>query len=135
MFRERFDCLKQIVEELILKESEKSPSTHDEWKKYCFTLIDVRKYGSSDESGVLNNSEIAKQFEPGVINLLSAENLVGCSSDSPPYHMVEDKIFWLKTFLMWPQLGKLTKEQLLLCYRQSRATTVDENTFGAEFSQ
>ena len=36
---------------------------------------------------------------------------------------------------MWPQPGKLTKEQLLLCYRQSRATTVDENTFGAEFSQ
>ena len=62
-------------------------------EKHCFTLIDIRKYGSSDESGVLKNSEIAKQFEPGVTNLLSVENLVGCSSVSPPYYMVEDEIF------------------------------------------
>lgn len=39
MFRERLDCLKQMVEALILKQSAKSPSTHDEWKNTALHLL------------------------------------------------------------------------------------------------
>ena len=98
--------------------------------QYCFTLIDIRQYGSNNDSGVLKNCEIGKNFESGCINLPSPETVEGCNFDPLPYFMVGDEIFPLKTWLMRPYPGKLTEEQRVFNYRQSQARRVIENAFG-----
>lgn len=97
---------------------------------YCFTVIDIGQYGSNNDSSVLNNCEIGKRFESGAINLPSPETLEGCNFDPLPYYMVGDEIFPLKTWLMRPYPGKLSEEQRVFNYRQSRARRVIENAFG-----
>ena len=44
--------------------------------------------------------------------------------------MVGDEICVLKAWLMHPYPGKLTEEQLVFCYRQSRVGRVIGNAFG-----
>ena len=64
---------------------------------YCFTMLDIRQYGSSTDSGVLARSEIGKRFDAGKMNLPIPTSLEGCSFDPLPYFLVGDEIFPLKT--------------------------------------
>jgi len=69
-------------------------------------------------------------FESAEMNLPSPESVNGCNYDPLPYYIVGDEIFPLKTWLMRPYPGKLTEEQRIFNYRQSRARRVIENAFG-----
>ena len=98
--------------------------------KYCFTLVDIGQYGSNNDSGVLAKSDIGKGFDNNKMKLPLARNVQGCSYDPLPYYLVGDEIFPLKTWMMRPYPGKLTEEQSIFNYRQSRARRVIENSFG-----
>jgi len=97
---------------------------------YCFTLLDIGQFGSNNDSGVLANSAMGKKFKEKKMRLPKARNVPGCPYEPLPYYLVGDEIFPLKTWLMKPFPGKLTEEQSIYNYRQSRARRVIENTFG-----
>ena len=98
---------------------------------YNFTLLDVGQYGSTNDSSVLNSSEMGKALENGNLNLPDPEHFPGCSLPHLPYFLVGDEIFALKPWLMRPYPGKnITEERSIYNYRLSRARRVIENTFG-----
>ena len=43
--------------------------------KYCFTLFDLRKYGSNNDSGVLMKSRMSELFENEKLNIPSASHI------------------------------------------------------------
>ena len=73
--------------------------------RYCFTLFDVGQYGSNNDCGVLNNSEMGRRFQNGQMNLPKAEYLKGCNFDTLTYFLIGDEIFPLRTWLMRPIPG------------------------------
>ena len=99
--------------------------------RYCFTLVDVGQYGSSNDSGVLNESSIGNIFKSGQISSPPYEKLPGCTYERLPYFLVGDEIFPLKDWLMRPYPGKnMTEEERIFNYRLSRARRVIENASG-----
>ena len=50
--------------------------------RYCLILIDIGQCGSNNDSGVLKNSKLGKQFESGAINL-HPQRTVNCCSFNP----------------------------------------------------
>ena len=98
---------------------------------YNCTLVDIGQYGSTNDSSVLNNSEMAKAFEDGSIAIPGPDRLLGCSLPLVPDFLVSDEIFALKPWLLRPYPGKNIKEdQIIFNYRLSRARRVIENCFG-----
>ena len=98
---------------------------------YNFTLVDIGHYGSTNDSSVLNSSDMGKAFEDGSISLPEPEHLPGCSLPHLPYYLVGDEIFALKPWLQRPYPGKNIKEdESIFNYRLSRARRVIENCFG-----
>ena len=67
--------------------------------RYCFTLFDVGQYGSSNNCGVLNNSEMGHRFQNGQLNLSDSEYLEGCNFDPLPYFLIGDGISSIRTCL------------------------------------
>ena len=98
---------------------------------YCFTLFDVDRYGSSNDSGVLANSQMGQMFEDDLLHVpldtkLQKDDLHDC-----PYFLLGDGIFPLKKWLMRPFPGKTAdEEERIYNYRYSRARRVIENCFG-----
>jgi len=66
---------------------------------YNFTLVDIRDYGSNNDSGVLSHSEVGKAVEDGSINFPKTEHLEGCDLPLLPYFLVGDETFGLKAWL------------------------------------
>ena len=97
---------------------------------YCFTLVDIGQYDSNNDSGVLANSIIGKNFAEKRMGLPEGRHVSGCSYNPLPYYLVGDEIFPLKTWLIKPYPGKLDEKQSIFNYRQSRARRVIENAFG-----
>ena len=98
---------------------------------YNFTLVDIGQYGSTNDSSVLNNSEMGRAFEDASISIPEPDRLLGCSLPLVPYFLVGDEIFALKPWLLRPYPGKNIKEdQSIFNYRLSRARRVIENCFG-----
>ena len=99
---------------------------------YCFTLYDVGGYGSNNDSGILANSEMGRQFEEQKLNLPDPDKLLGCNFEPLPYFLLGDEIFPLKSWLLRPYPGRSAteEEERIYNYRQSRARRVIENTFG-----
>ena len=95
-------------------------------------LFDVGQYGSSNDCGVLNNSEMGHRFQNGQLNLSDSEYLEGCNFDPLPYFLVGDEIFPIKIWLMRPIPGKFNlAEQICDNFnRILRARRVIENRFG-----
>ena len=58
-------------------------------------MVDVGQYGSINDSGVLINSEMVKNFEESSFHLPAAENLEKCPTAELPYYFV-GKIFPVK---------------------------------------
>ena len=98
---------------------------------YNFTLVDIGQYGSTNDSSVLNNSEMGKAFEDGSMSLPQPEHLPGCGLPQLPFYLVGDEIFALKPWLLRPYPGKnIKEEESIFNYRLSRARRVIENCFG-----
>ena len=97
---------------------------------YCFTLVDIGQYGSNNDSGLLANSIIGKNFAEKRMGLPEGRHVPGCSYNPLPYYLVGDEIFPLKTWLIKPYPGKLDEKQSIFNYHQSRARRVIENAFG-----
>ncbi|XP_066915143.1 uncharacterized protein [Clytia hemisphaerica] len=97
---------------------------------YCLTLFYLGHYGSNNDSGVLSKSKIGELIENGALGTPDPSKYKSCNFDPLPYFLVEDEIFPLKTWLMRPYPGKLTKEQRIFNYRLSRARRTIENAFG-----
>ena len=96
--------------------------------RYCFNLTDIRQYGSNNDSGLLENSKLKKQFESGVVDLRPPRTVNSCSFNLLPYFWVGDKIFPLKTWMMKPCPGNLSEQQHVDNLGQSRPRRVIENT-------
>ena len=97
---------------------------------YCFTLVDIGQFGSSNGNGVLANSSIGKLFEENRMKLPAERHVPRCLYTLLPYYLFGDEIFLLKRWLMKPFLGKLTKEQCVYSYGHSRPRLVIKNSFG-----
>ena len=98
--------------------------------RYCFALFNVGQYGSNNDCGVFNNSEMGHRFQNSEMNLPDAENLPGCNFDTLHYFLIGDEISPLRTWLMRPIPGKLCLAEQILNFRLSRARRVIKNTFG-----
>ena len=96
---------------------------------YCFNIVDIGQFGSNNDSGVLANSSIGKQFEENRMKLPARKHVPGCPCSPLPYYLVGDEIFLRKSWLMKPFRGKLTEEQSVYNYRHSRPRHVIENSF------
>ena len=90
---------------------------------YCFTLFDLRHYGSNSDSGVLAKSKIGETIP-------APSTYMTCDFDSLPCFLVGDEIFPLKTWLMRPHPGKLIKKQRIFDHLFSRTRRNIENPFG-----
>ena len=95
----------------------------------CFTLTDIGRYGSSNDSGVLSRSEMEKRLPAGDIHLPELESLPGYPFDVLPFYLLGNEIFPLETWLKRPYSGKMLQEdQSVYNYRHSRPRRVIENT-------
>ena len=83
---------------------------------YCFTLFDVRQYGSNKDAGKQTNSNIGQKIEAGDMNIPPLRHLDGCSFDPFLHYLVGEEIFPLKTWLMRPYPGQLSEEERILHY-------------------
>ena len=99
---------------------------------YCFIYVDVGNYGSNNDSGVLLNSQMGKDFKERKMNIPEPSNLDGFEGGKLPYSLVGDEIFPLQEWLIKPySKSALTCEiKRIFNYRQSRARSVIENAFG-----
>ena len=91
---------------------------------YCFTYVDVGNYGSNNDSGVLLNSQMGKDFKERKMNIPEPSNLDGFEGGKLPYFLVGDEIFPLQEWLIKPySKSALTSEiKQIFNYRQSRAS-------------
>ena len=69
---------------------------------YCFTLFDTEQYGSNNDSGVLLNSKLGKDFDENKLGIPEALNLANCNFKPLPYYLLWDDIFSLKSWLIRP---------------------------------
>ena len=63
---------------------------------YYFTLVGIGLFGSNNDSGVLANSSIRKQFEGNRMKLPSRRHMSGCPYSPLRYYLLSDEIFPLK---------------------------------------
>ena len=78
---------------------------------YCFTLGDIGQFCSNNDSGVLANSNVGKQFEKNRMKLSAGRHVHGCPYSPLLYYLVGDQIFPRKSWLMNTFPGRLTEEQ------------------------
>ena len=76
---------------------------------YCFTLFNLGHYGSNNDSEVLAKSKIIKTIGARELEISAPFTYMTCDFDPLPYFLVGDGIFPMKTWLMRPYPGKLTK--------------------------
>ena len=74
--------------------------------------VDIGQYGSTNDSSVLNKSEMGKAFEDESISIPESDRHLGGSLPLVPYFLVGDEIFALKPRLLRPYPGKNIKEDL-----------------------
>ena len=59
---------------------------------YCFTYVDVGNYGSNNDSGVLLNFQMGKDFKERKRNIPKPSNLDGSEGRKLPYFLLGDEI-------------------------------------------
>ena len=64
---------------------------------YCFTFVDIAQFGSNNDSGVLANSSIRKQFGENRMKLSAGRHLLGCPYSPLHCLLADDEIFPLKS--------------------------------------
>ena len=83
---------------------------------YIFNFINIGDCGSSNDSGVLENSDVGKAF--AFLGVPDPAPVEDC--DIPiPYFIIGDDIFALKTWLQrsFPGRSKLSEAQQIFSYR------------------
>ena len=82
---------------------------------YCFTLFDTEQYGSNNDSGVLLNLKLGKDFDENKLGIPEVLNLASCNFKPLPYYLLWDDIFSLKSWLIrsfpnqtWTKCKKFT---------------------------
>ena len=55
---------------------------------YCFTLFDTEQYGSNNDSGVLLNLKLGKDFDENKLGIPEALNLANCNFKPLPYYLL-----------------------------------------------
>ena len=89
---------------------------------YSFTMIDLRQYGSNNDSGILASSVLGEMFDNAEMNLPAPSKIYQSSDQDLLYYLLGDEISPLKDWLMRPFLGKgVTEEEKIYNYRHSRA--------------
>ena len=97
--------------------------------RYCFRLVCVGDFGSSNDSGIFAKSSTGKRFEEQKMKFPNAKPLLGYK-ENLPYFLVDDEIFPLKTWLMRPYPATLSLPQKVFNYCLSWARRTIENSFG-----
>ena len=64
--------------------------------RYCFSFLEVGKYGSNNDSGVLKNSNTGKMFDRNQMGVPDSELIEGINYELP-YFLVDDEIFPLQS--------------------------------------
>ena len=98
--------------------------------KYCFKILDIGHFGSTNDASELSKSQFGKLFEEHPTQLhLPKTSTHG--NKNLPYVLVGDDIFPLKLWLLEPYPGKnLSESERVFNYRLSRARRTIENAFG-----
>ena len=98
--------------------------------KYCFTLLYIGVFDSTNDASILSGALFREMFENNPCDLhIPRPSLNG--NKTLPYVVVVDDIFPLKPRLMKPYPGRnLSDSQRVFNYRLSRAKRTIENAFG-----
>ena len=89
-------------------------------------------YGSNNDSGVVLNSQMGKDYKERKMNVPKPLNLDGFEGGKLAFFLVGDELFPLQEWLIKPySKSALTSEmKQIFNYHQSRARCVIENVFG-----
>ena len=94
---------------------------------YRFVMVDIGAYGSSNDSGVLNNTALFKCLKKKKLGIPQLSNFLM----TVPHVLLGDEAFPLCCDLMRPfARNVLTNERCIFNYRLSRARKVVEIAFG-----
>ena len=83
---------------------------------YNFVLFDIGQYGSNNDCGVLNKSEMGKKLESQSLNIPQPSPLEGCDYSPLPYFLLGDEAFPLKEYMMRPFPGQLDEDENVFNY-------------------
>ena len=99
---------------------------------YRFVMVDIGAYGSSNDSGVLNNIAPFKCLKKKKLSILPSKQLPNDPKETcVPHVLLGDEAFPLHYDLMQPfARNALTNERCIFNYRLSRARKVVEMAFG-----
>ena len=99
---------------------------------YRFVMVDIGAYGSSNDSGVLNNTALFKCLKKKKLGIPPSKQLPNDNKGTlVPHVLVGDEAFPLHFDLMRPfARSALTNERHIFNYRLSRARKVVEIAFG-----
>ena len=99
---------------------------------YRFVMVDIGAYGSSNDSGVLNNTALFKCLKKKKLGIPPSKQLPNDTKETcVPHVLLGDEAFPLHCDLMQPfARNALTNERCIFNYRLSRARKVVEIAFG-----
>ena len=98
---------------------------------YRFVMVDIGAYGSSNDSGVLNNTALFKCLKKKKLGIPPSKQLSYDTKETHvPHVLLGDEAFPLCCDLMQPfARNALTNERCIFNYRLSRARKVVEIVF------
>ena len=99
---------------------------------YRFVMVDIGAYGSSNDSGVLNNTALFKCLKKKKLGIPPSKQLPNDTKETHvPHVLLGDEAFPLRCDMMRPfARNTLTNERRIFNYRLSRARKVVEMAFG-----
>ena len=99
---------------------------------YRFVMVDIGAYGSSNDSGVLNNTALFKCLKKKKLGIPTSKQLPNDTKETRvPHVLLGDEAFPLRCDMMRPfARNTLTNERRIFNYRLSRARKVVEMAFG-----
>ena len=99
---------------------------------YRFVMVDIGAYGSSNDSGVLNNTALFKCLKKKKLGIPPSKQLPNDTKETHvPHVLLGDEAFPLRCDMMRPfPRNTLTNERHIFNYRLSRARKVVEMAFG-----
>ena len=99
---------------------------------YRFVMVDIGAYGSSNDSGVLNNTALLKCLKKKKLGIPQSNLLPNDTKETHvPHVLLGDEAFPLRCDMIQPfARNTLTNERCIFNYRLSRARKVVEIAFG-----
>ena len=99
---------------------------------YRFVTVDIGRYGSNSDSGLLNSTNFFKQLNSRNLNIPPSAMLPNDPNGvAVPHFFTGDEAFPLHRDLLWPfPRNQLSNEAKIYNYRLCRGRRVVENAFG-----